>query len=132
MTEQLNLFSEPEASPEVEVAPRDVQDIPTPPVNSYDPNERRVRQLRGAGGGFADAVAGELTRTVAQDDTQDRYRPVFELPGKDGRRHPGSQPLTRRQAQRGLSPEKIDRQQAINRAGAELARQALRDARNHG
>ena len=44
---------------------------PERPESTYDPNARRTQQLRGSGGGFAAAVAGELQfdESVTSDNT---------------------------------------------------------------
>jgi hypothetical protein len=54
----------------------------------------------------------------------------LELPGKDGRRNPGSQALTPTEAQKGLSTEQIENQKQINKVGAAAARAALNGLNN--
>lgn len=52
---------------------------------------------------------------------------VYELPGKNGRRNtPGV--ATRAEAQKGLTPEEIDRRRRVNSTGAAVARAALKGA----
>lgn len=51
---------------------------------------------------------------------------LFEMPGTGkGRNNPNNEPLSRSEILRGMSPEDIERQNQINKLGAQAARQVL-------
>ncbi len=72
----------------------------------------------------------DLPVTEAEQPATASQSRRLELPGKNGRRNPGSQSLTPAEAQKGLSKEQIENQNRINKAGAAAARAALNGLNN--
>lgn len=139
MSEQGSLFQQPEQElPMHDIAEMAERIAASALVNPYAEQDRRQTEIREIRDGedLAAEQIGHTPEAVSMPPVieapipivreRGTTRPRLELPGKNGRRNPGSQPLTPVQARKGLSEDKKEDIREVNARGAAAARAALR------
>jgi len=122
--EQGQLFSSPDDA-QPKPIPVDTEAIAAAgDRRQFDPNDRKISEAA-IDQGWGPVEPADL---LIPEPKKPRG-PMFEMPGRNrGRLNPYDQPITPRQAQKDLTPEQVDRQQAVNAPGIALARAAIKNA----